>query len=374
LFENARKPNFNEPVRIQGAGPAGLTAAIGLAQKGVRVEIYEKRDRCGARFRGDLQGIENWTEEPDFLEELRSFGIRPAFLCAPVKRAIGICPRGRMSSMGRDNGTVFYLVKRGTMADSLDTALQKQAVENGVRIHFGSSIAEEDAHIVAGGPSARHIWALASGIVFETSHPDCAFVQLDNESAYLGYSYLLIASGYGCLTNALYADFANAPTQFAKAKASLVEASGLCDLRNVVRCGGYSTYSHTKRFEEEGRLYVGEAARIQDPLWGFGLRHAMRSGSLAARSLLGELDYAREAERAFGPSMRTGLVNRWLWELTGHHGYRKIISDASTSPDLREYLGNHFAPCLLKSLVFPLAREWLRRRKQHLTPVRPPAT
>jgi len=38
------------PIRILGAGPSGLAAAITLAAAGRDVEVYERRGDCGTRF------------------------------------------------------------------------------------------------------------------------------------------------------------------------------------------------------------------------------------------------------------------------------------------------------------------------------------
>jgi len=57
-------------IKIAGAGPAGLTAAINLAKSGYKVGIFEKNNNAGARFHGDLQGLENWTKEEDALKSL----------------------------------------------------------------------------------------------------------------------------------------------------------------------------------------------------------------------------------------------------------------------------------------------------------------
>jgi len=51
----------NKKIEIAGAGPAGLTAAITLAQAGRKVVVHEAYKEVGHRFSRDFQGLENWT-------------------------------------------------------------------------------------------------------------------------------------------------------------------------------------------------------------------------------------------------------------------------------------------------------------------------
>ena len=64
-------------VDILGAGLSGLAAATILAKAGKEVHVHEIRKNSGARFDGDFQGIENWTSEIDFFDEMRSWGLDP---------------------------------------------------------------------------------------------------------------------------------------------------------------------------------------------------------------------------------------------------------------------------------------------------------
>lgn len=50
------------PIRIAGAGPSGLAAAIVLARAGRDVEVHEAKRDVGTRFIGDLQIIEAASE------------------------------------------------------------------------------------------------------------------------------------------------------------------------------------------------------------------------------------------------------------------------------------------------------------------------
>ena len=64
-------------IDILGAGLSGLAAATILAKAGKEVHVHEIRKDSGARFDGDFQGIENWTSDIDFFEEMREWGLNP---------------------------------------------------------------------------------------------------------------------------------------------------------------------------------------------------------------------------------------------------------------------------------------------------------
>ncbi len=120
--------------RIVGAGPSGLAAALTLRRAGAEVEVYEPRRDCGMRFGGDLQGLENWSDDLDVCDELREYGIDVDFHCAPVTR--GVQTNGRREDVLSFQRPALYLLKRGTAPDALDQSLKRQALAAGVRLHF----------------------------------------------------------------------------------------------------------------------------------------------------------------------------------------------------------------------------------------------
>jgi flavin-dependent dehydrogenase len=71
-------------LQIVGAGPAGLSAALAARALGAEVVVYEKRHDVGARFHGDFQGLENWSQGRDVLAELEQHGIGADFVHTPV--------------------------------------------------------------------------------------------------------------------------------------------------------------------------------------------------------------------------------------------------------------------------------------------------
>jgi flavin-dependent dehydrogenase len=130
--------------------------------------------------------------------------------------------------------------------------------------------------------------------------------------------------------------------------------------------GGLVHFSGRPRWTHGPALVVGEAAGLQDFLWAFGLRAALRSGMLAAHSLLHGEDYAAAAERLFTPFVRGGVVNRFLWEL-GRFG-----SYAAPMAALRWYgagrlMQGFYGYNRVQRMLYPLARGYVRAAHPHLT-------
>jgi len=184
-------------IKILGAGVSGLCAAINLAHAGNAVDVFEKRDDCGKRFNGDLEGLENWSSPVNVVDELKSMNIRINFDCTPYK--IMYLSDGNDKIRVVSKTPIFYLVKRGVIANSLDQGLKTQAIEYGVNIHFNSKKTSKDVDIISTGPLPHNITTIASGIIFNTDMDDIAVALVSKETSYKGYSYLLVTNGYGCM-------------------------------------------------------------------------------------------------------------------------------------------------------------------------------
>src|SRR3989338_338988 len=79
-------PASGRTVRIAGAGPSGLAAAIVLAPPGFAVELHEAKSGVALRWKRGLQVIENFTEKEDVLYGFRQAGIDVNFYTRPVHR------------------------------------------------------------------------------------------------------------------------------------------------------------------------------------------------------------------------------------------------------------------------------------------------
>lgn len=351
------------PLRILGAGPAGLAAAIVLARAGEAVELYEQQADCGARFGGDLQGLESFSTQQDVLEELRAAGLATDFLARPFSG--GWQFNGRRADYHAFGRAAFYLVRRGTMPDAIDQVLKAQALSLGVELRFGSTLADEAADILATGPRGRRPYAICKGIVFRTDAPDVAAALLDDEAGFKGYSYLLVSGGEGCLCTSLWSDFGRVGACLAAARRTLFHRwpMPVWDERPV---GGLVHFSGRPQWQSGRSLVVGEAAGLQDFLWAFGLRTALRSGVLAAQALLGQHDYVAAADASFTAHLRGGVVNRFLWEL-GRFGRYAAPMAALRWRGAGRLMQEFYGYNRMQRMLYPLARGYVRAAHPHLT-------
>jgi flavin-dependent dehydrogenase len=105
-----------------------------------------------------------------------------------------------------------------------------------------------------------------------------------------------------------------------------------------------------------GARFVGEAAGFQDYLFGLGIRYALTSGSLAARSILEERDYDELWKSELGAKQQTSLVNRFLYETGGNFGLSMFVRQASRAKDFHQYLSGWHRTTWWKSLLSPVVR------------------
>jgi len=351
-------------IKILGAGPSGLTAAINLALVGYQVDVFEKRSDTGKRFHGDLQGLENWSDEEDVLAQFGRMNIKINFDADPFLKLI--ITNGHSQRVSHYDQPLCYLVKRGDVDGSLDRGLKQQALEAGVNIHFRQTIPEDQADIVATGPISREIFAVDKGIVFRTDYEDTNVFLLNDRAAYKGYSYLLITKGYGCMCTVLFDRFPELDQNFEFAREMLEEMFAF-DIQNPQPVAGVGCFSTKNIYQKGETLYVGEAAGLQDMMWGFGIKTAVESGFMAAESIIHGRDFAEMAKTRFQPKLKATLVDRFVWEILRYKDYRAVVGDGLSTQARSSFdLGFMYNYSWLHRLFYPLARWAMRRRYPNL--------
>src|ERR1043165_740027 len=196
--DTSRKiPALMEVIRIAGAGPSGLAAAIVLARAGRKVEVHEAKRDVGMRFIGDLQVIEGASERetvPNFLDRI---GLERNFYFRPATWATFYDHRGKARTI-RSGQPYGYFIRRGAEEGTLDRGLLAQARALGVDVRFNSRLA--DADIIATGPAAPD--GLAREMTWRTSDEERIDVFFNHHLAPGAYSYLLLLDALAPLASA----------------------------------------------------------------------------------------------------------------------------------------------------------------------------
>jgi len=352
-------------IRILGAGLSGLAAATILARAGREVHVHEIREDSGARFDGDFQGIENWTSQVDFFDEMRDWGLEPEEFKSNDFEVIDLAHPDDVISQPRTDGVAFRIVQRGTEEHTIDQALKRMAIESGAQIHYGSRRSPEDCNIVAAGP--RESSAVAFGEIFHTDHPNHVTFQLNDKLAPGAYSYLIIIDGIGLICTCLWRQQRKSGRYLNETIAWYEQHYDL-NRKPIKRVGGKGDFGLPTKYMHEGRYYVGEAGGLQDFMWGFGMRYAITSGVLAAKAVLGECDYEAEVRRRLVPLVRASAINRFLMNRVGNRGFKMVarywMRDQRRKGDGLAFMQWLYKPGLGRRMIWPIVRLGMLSRKK----------
>ena len=339
-------------VQIVGGGLSGLTTAVQLARRGVGVEVFERRSaREAPELRCDA--VENWTTADDLGALLPTWEI-DATAFHPAT-SIEICTYDGERHALCLQRPLLYLVRRGGEPGCLDRALRQQALDLGVRIRHGQTLPREQADVWAVG-SPRGGFFLDAGITFRTSEPDRTVILFDKRLTPKACAYLIVMRGVGTLAVLLTQQFGRARAFLSDAVAAFQRIQPF-ELRDPRLHGGFGGATSTLRPGPSAPLAVGEAAGFLDYLWGFGIRHAMLSGVLAARALLGEESYENLVAREIRPLVQSSLINRKLYNRAGNRVYRALIRYFCAQRDPVGLLRRSYRSRRMRRLLWP----WVAR-------------
>ena len=355
---------MGRPITILGAGIGGLTAGITLARRGFDVQVVERADRVGSRYRGDLQGLENWTSPQDVLELLGELGLPLDFDYDAFHECTHYDSRLRAYPL-RASRAGFYLVRRGPAPGTLDWSLKAAAEAAGVKIRFGVKSFGAAADIIATGPRSPHL--VAVGVNFRTDLEKTALGILDRALAPRGYAYLLSARGHGTIAVISVAGQPALREHLKKAVARFRQIVSFDVVEPMPFAGIGSRFVGVG----SGVPCVGEAGGFQDAMWGFGIRMALQTGYLAAKAVSEGRDYWRLVSEAVAPVCRSTVVNRLFYDLAGNRAYRLLLLGLARSPDPVAFTNRIYRESVAKRLLFPLASRRLGRARRTAGP--PPA-
>ena len=356
---------MKERIDILGAGLSGLAAATILAKAGKEVHVHEIRKDSGARFDGDFQGIENWTSETDFFEEMKTWGLEPEEFKSNSFDIIDLIHPDDVITNPVTSGTAFRVVERGTDEHCIDQGFKRMAISAGAKIHYEVKVNPNDCDIVAAGPKDSS--AIAFGEIFHTDHPNHVAFQLNDKLAPGAYSYLIIIDGVGLICTCLWRKQKKSG-RYLNETIAWYESNYELNRIPIKRVGGKGDFSLPEKYIHENKIYVGEAGGLQDFMWGFGMRYAITSGVLAAQSILDQCDYEVEVRKKLVPLIKTSAINRFLMNRIGDRGFKLVarywMRDQKKNGDGLNFMKWVYQPGFLRKSLWPLVKLSMLRKKK----------
>ena len=295
-------------IKISGGGIAGLTAAIKLKKSGLQPIIFEKESTIGHNRNGDYEGLENWifSKPMDTFFNQVGFNFKnlnsyPIFNFMIHSKTI--------SPINISNKTpFFYMVKRGSNSQDLDTQLYNQCNDIGVKFKFERKGPKSSQIIATGTKKAA---AYINGVNFKTDLKNQVHLLLGNEFAPKGYAYLIILNGQGTLATAFKKQKSN-NNNILQNCIDYFQTIGV-KINSGNRFGSRGSFSLPfGSFRQPYR--IGEAGGYQDYLFGFGIRMSMMSGLASALSILGKKEEASLLMKNLNKKRRLSFLNRILYE------------------------------------------------------------
>jgi flavin-dependent dehydrogenase len=326
------------PIRIAGAGLAGLVAATTAARLGEEVDVYDLKRSLLPSTGPHTEALRNY-ESTDAVEELQSFGfrIRPF---AEVHSAIRRTEHHENVLRGRS----YYLFMRGREEYSVDQQLFQEATDLGIHFHFGTK-APAEVDIVATGPPRHAFNMLAAGFTFSSNgsnlDPHTVIALLDNSVAPGGYLAITPGIEYHSIYSGSWTDL-----QYERVLALATKAFELPWVREILGTSRWVDKIHGTAYYSpdpiagavRGRsLYVGEAGGFQDAVAAYGFRYAVITGALASRSLVEGLDYPTLLRNQFKDEFERAFAYRSKLDKASNKDYDSLVRALGPELTIDEY-------------------------------------
>jgi len=353
------KMGAKHKIKILGAGVSGLTCAINLAKQGFEVEIYEKCSRIGEHYKENPQMLPNWFTKQDVIEEMKECGIKVNWKNR-INQVEIYLKNQRVVIYGKDRA-VGYTVLRGGER-SFERDLEEQARAVGVKIitDFKGDIR---ADVIATGVSK--ILTVGYGQVFKGSF-DAEKVKVVFNLEWcpsVGYCYFFPhdRNTVTIKTSKTLKD------KEVDVKKNLEEFKAEY-LGEQIKQENFLYDFGTKRSfyipktakTKNGALILGEAAGFQDELFRFGMRYAVISGFLAARSIIDDLNYDKLWKTRFMREFkRTARVQRIFTEFK-RKGMSSIPDNLNIHIEIERFKKIWLSPAFYLGIsLFPVYRGFI---------------
>jgi len=190
-------------------------------------------------------------------------------------------------------------------------------------------------------------------VTFETNVKDIAVIILDDSIAPKGYAYLLVNDMRATLATVIFEKVKHHNQYIENTIKKFKEIIDF-DMSAAKKFFGFGSFSIPESAVEKNKLYVGEAAGFQDFLFGFGIRYAIKSGYLAAKSIIENEDYDTLWKKDFNHQLKTSLSNRRIYTSFGDFGYDYLIKKTKDSRDPRKFWNRLYNQSLSEKFFYPI--------------------
>lgn len=339
-------------IKILGAGPAGLTAAITLAKANKEVEVYEIGSRPKPNFCVAVHSFRNYGREYNAIKKLEKIVKLP--MMRKIYKVFKFSPSLKMSEVV-SRKPIFYTFLRGNDKRSLDSFLLSQAKKLGVKFYFNKTIPENEANIIATG--AKRIDGIAFGYhYYDLNIENAVYLFYDNDYAPHGYAYILpYTKNSGDVITTTFcspSDYSKIEKYFNKMiEKNEIIKDAIKGATKVCKVVGYGNFDIPLTAIKNERLYVGEAAKFQDASKGFGVKFAILSGYLAAKSIMNGEKYDDLWKKEFLDDLIYYFKRRIIYQRKTNEDFEKDIIEGRITKEEEEEIKQ--TPKIL-SLIFPL--------------------
>lgn len=303
-------------INILGAGIAGLSCGITLANKGYNVNVYDNNKDILSKT-SHYQAMRNYTEmDPSFVDYLdKTFEIKPHIDYSTIDDFIVYFGNKKTDAWRHRKNPVLYGVKRGGPR-SLEDALLKRALQCDVNVHLGVVPEKKDIDIMATGYCGKknHL-----GSVYGATYSDVnigknsVIVLLHTKKAPMGYFYILPHKENQCTVKSgglFYdVDIYKKAFQWTIENDPVVKEviDGATKIDNI---SGMCSFKYPYECVKDDKLYIGEAGGFQDPCFAFGIHYAFLTGYMAAHTIENKQDFSKMWKQRFLKWMRLRHIKR----------------------------------------------------------------
>lgn len=313
-------------IAVVGAGIAGTACAEELYKLGYEVEVFEESAENEPTRPRQMEGgaffLQNVAQiQTDHL--MRSVQIHSPSINASLEGKLGF-----FYEVGGKNGVE---VKARKKIETKIPVHYSTRVENTKKLQenfhaivdaegYRSTIAKEQGFLVS--PHPRQIGVGIGFTVEGDFDPEQMEIWFDGYFAFQGYTYLIPFSKHeASLVSASIGKTINQATYNQRLK----ELAELKTWKLKERWTDFECWNEFQTYNKDNMYLIGNTGSFTDPAFGFGLKWALKSAKLCAKSINENLNYNLLIQRELIPDFEPFQVMRNFFEKATGSDYDKLV-------------------------------------------------